>query len=424
MKYIYTSDISLETTFCECIFNNLPDAKGLWLPKNIPTINKIFINNLNQYSFIDIAKKVLDVFIEDIPKKNLHAIIEKSFTFLPELIKLDKDKFILELFHGPTFAFKDFGAAFMGNLYEYLSDSNINVITATSGDTGGAVANAFYNKKKIKVFVLYPKNKVSKLQEKQMTTLGNNIFPIEVEGTFDDCQKLVKKTLNDKNINIKIVSANSINIARLLPQVLYYFYLYKKLLEFNIKKNIVVSVPSGNLGNLTSGIIAKKMGIPIDKFICSLNSNKTFYDYIKLKQYNPRKSIQTLSSAMDVGNPSNFIRLKYLYNDDSIEKDIKCFFFSDNDTINSIINTDKDYNYLVDPHTAIGLCGVESFKTNNNYTYVTLSTAHPAKFKKEIESKTQIIVEIPKKLLELMHKTTNKITIKNDYNIWINILHL
>ena len=415
MKYIFTSNKDLQIDFKDCIFNNIIHQNGLWLPENIPKIDVKIINNK---SFIDIAKFILPKFITDIPENDLDKIIEKSFTFDPILKQLDENNYIGELFHGPTLAFKDFGASFMGNLYEYLADEEINVLTATSGDTGGAVASAFYNKKNIKVFILYPRNKISKLQQKQITSFGKNIFAVEFDGTFDDCQKIIKDTLTNKDI--KIVTANSINIARLLPQVLYYFHLYSQLQKYDIKKKIVFSVPSGNLGNLTSGIIAKKMGLPIDLFISSLNENKTFLNFLNTKVFEPKKSIETLSSAMDVGNPSNFIRLNYLYKDSNINDDIISFNFSDEETINKISEIYFKYNYLVDPHTAVGLCGIDKFN-NSNYINVTIATAHPAKFKYEIQNKLNLSIDVPKRLSIIENVNEYKSSIHNSEE-WINLL--
>jgi len=422
MKFIYSSNFNLVVDFNEAIFNNLPDREGLWMPEEIPKLDKSFIYNLDKYSFIEIAKTVLSKYITDIPQNDLYSIIEKSFYFTPKLVKLNNKQFILELFHGPTLAFKDFGAVFMGNLYDYLSKKEINIITATSGDTGGAVANAFYNKRNIKVFILYPKGKVSKLQEKQITTFGKNIFAIEVNGTFDDCQRLIKNTFTDKNISINLVSANSINIARLLPQTLYYFYLYSELLKRGIKEKIIVSVPSGNLGNITSGILAKKMGLPIDKFIAAVNINKTFYDFLQNGNYNPKTSIKTMSNAMDVGNPSNFIRIKYLYPILSeMKKDILSYYYNDKQTIKSIHEVYNKYNYLMDPHTSIGYCAIKQLsEVETDYIYIILSTAHPSKFKDEIQDNLKIKVDIPKRLKDIMNEKSYKISINNNYDEWIN----
>lgn len=418
MNYIFTSNKDLHVNFTDCIFDNIPHKNGLWLPENIP---KIDLNLIKDKSFIDIAKIILPQFITDIPLNDLNKIIEKSFTFEPKLHMLNKDNYICELFHGPTLAFKDYGASFMGNLYEYLAKEEINVITATSGDTGGAVASAFYAKKNIKVFILYPKDKVSKLQQKQITSLGKNIFAVEVDGTFDDCQKLVKDTFRNKELKMKIVSANSINIARLLPQTLYYVDLYVKLLNQNINKKIVVSVPSGNLGNLTSGIIAKKMGIPIDLFISSLNENKTFFNFLQNKIFEPKESIATLSSAMDVGNPSNFIRLNYLYEDSEIDKDIISFSFNDEETLAKIKDISQKYNYILDPHTAVGVCGIDKFN-NDEYVNVTLATAHPAKFKDEVQNRIELEIDVPERLACLENAKEYKSTIKNSEQDWINLL--
>lgn len=419
MKYIFTSKENLNGNFTDCVFDNIPEKNGLWLPKNIP---KIDVNEISNKSFLEIAKIILPKFITDIPINDLNKIIEKSFNFEPKLHSLNNSNFILELFHGPTLAFKDFGASFMGNLYEYLANEEINVITATSGDTGGAVASAFYSKKNIKVFILYPKNKISKLQQKQITSLGKNIFAVEVDGNFDDCQKLVKDTFRNKELGIKVVSANSINIARLLPQVLYYIHLYS-LIENKINnKKLVVSVPSGNLGNLTSGIIAKKMGIPIDLFISSLNENKTFFNYLNSKIYEPKESVRTLSSAMDVGNPSNFIRLNYLYKDSNINDDIISFNFTDEETINKIVEIKQKYNYIIDPHTAVGVCGIDKFN-NKDYINVTLATAHPAKFKEEVQSRINLAIEVPERLACLENANEYKSSIGNSKEEWINLLN-
>jgi len=432
MKFVYSSNENLITNFNDAVFNNLPEIGGLWMPEGIPQLDKNFINNLDKYNFIEIAKYVLSKFITDIPIDDLNLIIEKSYSFEPKLVKLNENQYILELFHGPSLAFKDFGAMFMGNLYSYLSKEEINIITATSGDTGGAVAHAFYNKKNIKVFILYPKGKVSKLQEKQLTTFGKNIFPIEIDGTFDDCQHLVKSTFNDKSIPIKIASANSINIARLLPQTLYYFYMYSELLKMNITEKIIVTVPSGNLGNITSGILAKKMGLPIDKFIAAVNINKTFYDFLKTGNYGANTSKRTLSNAMDVGNPSNFLRLDYLYPKvEEIRKDISSYYIDDLTTINSIKEVYKNYDYLMDPHTAVGYSSTRKFcedskahqkDDDKKFIYILLSTAHPAKFKEEIESNTNITVNVPERLKSIMNKKSNKFELGINFFEWKNKL--
>ena len=426
MKYIFDN---IESTFDKAIFNNLLHKDGLWMPETIPQIDTNFINNCDKYSYLEISKFILNKFIpEDIIKENdLNKIIEKSYNFEPKLVNFTDNISIFELFHGPTLAFKDFGVNFMANLYDYFvsDDMNINIINATSGDTGSAVANSFYNKNNIKVFILYPKNKISILQEKQICSLGKNIFPIEIDGSFDDCQMIVKQMLNETiNSKIKFISANSINIARLLPQITYYFYLYGRLKTINkIDKKIIVSVPSGNLGNLTAGLFAKKMGLPIHKFICALNLNNTFYNYLNTGKYISKKSVKTLSNAMDIGNPSNFIRIPQLYSYTELTDIVKSYFIDDNTTILNIENIYKKYNYILDPHSSVGYCAlqkyIEEINNNNNNHYVLLSTAHPIKFEKEINDNLSVKIDIikPKNIDILFSKETMKKTLSNEYNL-------
>jgi threonine synthase len=425
MIYIFDN---IESTFDKAIFNNLLHKDGLWMPETIPKIHPNFINNCDKYSYLEISKFILNKFIpEDIIKEtDLNKIIEKSYNFEPKLVNFTDNISIFELFHGPTLAFKDFGVNFMANLYDYFvsDDMNINIINATSGDTGSAVANSFYNKNNIKVFILYPKNKISILQEQQICSLGKNIFPIEIDGSFDDCQKIVKQILNETiNSKIKFISANSINIARLLPQITYYFYLYGRLKTINkIDKKIIVSVPSGNLGNLTAGLFAKKMGLPIHKFICALNLNNTFYNYLNTGNYISQKSVKTLSNAMDIGNPSNFIRIPQLYSYTELTDIVKSYFIDDNTTILNIENIYRKYNYILDPHSSVGYCALQNYIeeiNNNNNHYVLLSTAHPIKFEKEINDNLSEKIDIikPKNIDILFSKETMKKTLSNEYNL-------
>ena len=429
MKYIFDN---IESTFDKAIFNNLLHKDGLWMPETIPQIDPNFINNCDKYSYLEISKFILNKFIpkDIINETDLNKIIEKSYNFEPKLVNFTDNISIFELFHGPTLAFKDFGVNFMANLYDYFvsDDMNINIINATSGDTGSAVANSFYNKNNIKVFILYPKNKISILQEQQICSLGKNIFPIEIDGSFDDCQKIVKQILNETiNSKIKFISANSINIARLLPQITYYFYLYGRLKTINkIDKKIIVSVPSGNLGNLTAGLFAKKMGLPIHKFICALNLNNTFYNYLNTGNYISQKSVKTLSNAMDIGNPSNFIRIPQLYSYTELTDIVKSYFIDDNTTILNIENIYKKYNYILDPHSSVGYCALQNYieeinnnNNNNNNHYVLLSTAHPIKFEKEINDNLSEKIDIikPKNIDILFSKETMKKTVSNEYNL-------
>lgn len=420
MKYIFNN---IEGDLKDAIFNNVLDTKGLWLPKNIPLIDDDFLESCSNYSFIDISKYILKKYIPNyiIPENDLENIIEETYNFEPHIHDLNENISILELFHGPTLSFKDYGVNFMSNLYNYLLKENVNVINATSGDTGSAVANAFYNKKNIKVFVLYPKDKISLLQEKQIATLGKNVFPIEIDGSFDDCQFLVKKVLNQSiDAKNKFISANSINIARLLPQITYYFYTYAKI---QTKKKLVVCVPSGNLGNLTAGLLAKKMGLPIDKFICALNSNNTFYNYLNTGSYLPQKSVKTISNAMDIGDPSNFLRINKLFSFDELSKILKSYYIDDKTTIQNIENIFKEYNYTLDPHTSVGYCALKNYINENSdkdNKYILLSTAHPIKFEKEIKDNVSKPVNINKpknvNIDILMNKKSIKFVVKNNIN--------
>ena len=313
MKYYSTNNHNLSLSFRDAVLTGLADDGGLLLPERIPELGSDFISNLSNLSFTDICFEIASGFIEDeIKSSDLGTIVSDSINFPAPLVKLDDNISVLELFHGPTLAFKDFGARFMARVVEYFirnSDHTTNILVATSGDTGSAVANGFLGMEGIKVFVLYPGGKISQIQEKQITTLGENITAIEVDGSFDDCQDLVKKAFVDPELKKKInlSSANSINIGRLIPQTFYYFEGFRQLKKKS--GDVVFSVPSGNLGNLTAGIISKKMGLPIKKMIAAVNSNKTFFEFIKNSEFKPRATIRTYSNAMDVGNPNNFYRI-------------------------------------------------------------------------------------------------------------------
>ena len=333
---------------------------------------------------------------------------------------------ILELFHGPTLAFKDFGARFMARTMEKVVSNNnkeLNILVATSGDTGSAVANGFYNVEGINVIILYPSKKVSKIQEKQLTTLGKNIHAIELDGSFDQCQSLVKKAFLDLQLTkkIKLSSANSINIGRLIPQSFYYFNAYAKLKD---KNDVIISVPSGNFGNITAGLLSKMMGLPIKKFIASTNANKAVPDFIKNGFYKPCQTIQTISNAMDVGNPSNIKRIINLYDKiDLLKEDMLSWSFSDNDTINTIKMILKKYKYLLEPHGAVGLLGLENYTKNlSKHSGIFLGTAHPSKFLDVIEPEINQKVEIPERLKNILDKEKQSIKMKNNYTEFSNYL--
>ncbi|MBK8945125.1 MAG: threonine synthase [Ignavibacteriae bacterium] len=424
MQYYSTNNKNNKVNFREAILQGLANDKGLFMPEIISPLSKKIISNLTEFNFLEISFEIAKNFIEDeIPENDLKSIIENSISFEAPLVSLDENLSILELFHGPTLAFKDFGARFMARTMEYFlkgMNREITILVATSGDTGSAVANGFLNVDGIKVLVLFPSGKISKIQEKQITTLGNNITAIEVEGTFDDCQRLVKTAFVDDELKNKInlSSANSINIGRLIPQSFYYFESFKQIKNKN--KKIVYSVPSGNLGNLTAGLFAKEMGLPISKFIAATNKNDVFTKYINDGNFNPQSSIETLSNAMDVGDPSNFVRILDLYrNNHSLISDI--IFsksFSDEETLNKIQELHDDNNYIIDPHGAVGCLAFDQYKNkvNENIFCVVLETAHPAKFLNVFENNLSFSPDVPKKLLKCLNKNGSTIKVSSKYD--------
>jgi threonine synthase len=382
------------------------------MPITIPALPAAFFQRIPELFIQEIAVQVTRLFTEEtIPSETLSDIAKTAFSFPVPLVQLSNDTYVLELFHGPTLAFKDFGAQYMAGLLSYyLQDSNryTTVLVATSGDTGGAVAHAFYRKQGIRVVLLYPSGQVSRIQESQMATLGENIVALEVSGTFDDCQSLVKQAFRDQEVTsqLRFVSANSINIARLIPQSFYYFYAHGRLPR---SARVVFSVPSGNFGNLTAGLLAKRMGLPVDRFIAATNMNDTVPAYLDSGIFNPRASQRTLSNAMDVGNPSNFARILALYGSDfdRIKKDIWGERFTDDQTRAAIQELAMDYGYTGDPHTAIAYLGWKNFPKQRSQQGVFLSTAHPAKFDEE--------ARIPDRLLECLNKPKKSMRIPNDY---------
>ena len=423
MQYYSTNNKENKVSFKQAILQGLANDKGLFMPEKISRLPETFFKNLSHLSFQEIAFEVAKNFIEDeIPESDLQFIIENSISFEAPIIKLSDDLSILELFHGPTLAFKDFGARFMARTMEYFLkglNKEITILVATSGDTGSAVANGFLDVEGIKVLVLFPSGKISKIQEKQITTLGNNITAVEVEGTFDDCQRLVKTAFVDENLKSKInlSSANSINIGRLIPQSFYYFESYKQI--ENKDQKIVYSVPSGNLGNLTAGLFAKEMGLQINKFIAATNKNDVFTKFIGEGKFLPKASVETLSNAMDVGDPSNFARIIDLYKNDHkvISYLIFSKSFSDEETLNKIQYLYDNFKYVIDPHGAVGCLAFDQYKNtiNENVSGVVLETAHPAKFINVIEDNLNIIPEIPDRLKSCLNKIGNTIKISNQY---------
>lgn len=424
MKLYSTKNKGVEVSLEEAVFKGLPDDNGLYMPTAIPKLRDEFFKNIDKLSFQEIAFEVSKALIGDVVEpKVLKQIIDDVITFDAPVVKIEDNIYVLELFHGPSFAFKDFGARFMARLMSHFLEKkkrDINILVATSGDTGSAVAQGFLDMPGIKVTILYPSQKVSDIQEKQLTTLGRNITALEVNGTFDDCQRLVKEAFLDKELNQKIMltSANSINISRLIPQSFYYFYAYAKLKKEN--KPLIFSVPSGNFGNLCGGIIAKRMGLPIEKFVASTNMNDIVPYYLLNGIFQPRPSVKTISNAMDVGNPSNFARLMALYDTDieKIKKDIAGKAYTDEETRQAIKEIYTKKGYTMDPHGAVGYLGLKSYikETNSAANGVFLATAHPSKFIEVVEEVIGKKIELPTKLKEIIKKEKKSIPINPEFN--------
>lgn len=410
MKYYSTNGIVGNVSLDEAVIKGLAADKGLFMPEKIKLLPQEFFEQVDKMSLQEIAFSVAEAFFgEDIPVDDLRKIVYETLCFDIPIVQVKENIFSLELFHGPTLAFKDVGARFMARMLGYFvkggNSKRINVLVATSGDTGSAVANGFLNVDGVQVYVLYPKGKVSEIQEKQFTTLGNNITALEIDGCFDDCQALVKSAFMDEELRSKmfLTSANSINLARFLPQSFYYFWGYALLKRMGREREVVVSVPSGNFGNLTAGLFAKQMGLPVKYFIAANNRNDIFYNYLQTGEYNPHPSIATIANAMDVGNPSNFARVISLYNNDydAICKDISGGTFDDRQIAEAVKRVYGETGYLLDPHGACGYLALEE-RLGEGETGVFLETAHPAKFKETIEDILQQEIQIPEKLQEFM----------------------
>jgi len=417
MRYYSLSNSSPLTSFKKAVQNGIAPDRGLYFPEEITPISEDFINNISEYSNEEIAYEVIKQFIGDeIPTTILKEIIKKTISFDFPIVNLDKNIGSLELFHGPTMAFKDVGARFMSQCLEYFNQKkteDITVLVATSGDTGGAVANGFLNAKGVQVVILYPKGKVSEIQEKQLTTLGNNITALEVDGVFDDCQEMVKSAFLDKNISRNLTSANSINVARWLPQMFYFFFAYKQVA--NQYKDVVFSVPSGNFGNICAGFLAQKLGLPIKHFVASTNINDTVPQYLINGNYDPKPSKPTISNAMDVGNPSNFIRIQELFDNNlsSLKKSFSSYSFSDDETKIMMKSIHDKFNYISEPHGAIGYLGLKKHGLKTNEFGVFLETAHPVKFLQVVEETLTVNVEIPPQIKQVMSKEKVSILISN-----------
>ena len=419
MYYRSLNGKSKKVNFETAVKNGLAKDGGLYFPENVKPLDSNFIKNIGNYSNFEIGYKVIKQFIGDsINKNDLKEILSKTIDFNFPVVKLEKNIYSLELFHGPTLAFKDVGARFMANCLSYFNKnkSKLNtVLVATSGDTGAAVANGFYKVKGTNVVILYPKNKVSEIQERQLTTNKNNITALRVNGSFDDCQKIVKKAFIDKELNKKfnLTSANSINVARWLPQSLYYFFAYKELQ----KENLVFSVPSGNFGNICAGLIAEKLGLPIKHFIASTNINDTIPRYFKSQVFDPKPTIQTVSNAMDVSSPSNFVRIQEMFqNFKDLSKIMSSYSFDDIETLKMLKNVYEDKNYVLDPHGAVGYLGLKKYLSiNPEKIGIFLETAHPIKFSKDVEEVIKIKLDIPEEINKILLKEKKYIDI-DDYS--------
>lgn len=394
------------------------------MPTEFPILPSDFLR-FKQSSFQSLCFELASFLLRDsIPDPDLEKIIENSMSFEAPLISLSEQISVLELWHGPSLAFKDFGAQFMAQVMSYFNTGHelpLNILVATSGDTGGAVAAGFHNVPGINVIILYPKGKVSHLQEKQLTTFGGNITALEIEGTFDDCQTLVKQAFSDLSLNkdLRLTSANSINIARLIPQMFYYFEAFR-IIGYDTHNHVVFSVPSGNFGNLTAGLFAKKIGLPIKRFIASTNINDIIPTYLKTGQYIPRPSTETLANAMDVGNPSNFTRMLSLYGStwNNLKKDITGYSYTDKQTIGAIQMLYQTYNYTADPHSAIAFLGLSDFinaSLQKDIFGIFLSTAHPSKFKSTIDQALDLDSAIHPDLLKAATSPSIKIVLPADY---------
>ena len=423
MQYYSTNGKASLASLEKAVVKGLAEDKGLYMPERIKPLSKDFFDNIQDMSLQEIAYQVADCFFgEDVDAENLRRIVYDTLAFDIPLKEVEENIYSLELFHGPTLAFKDVGARFMARLLQYFlrkeGKETVNVLVATSGDTGSAVANGFLGVEGIRVYVLYPKGKVSPIQECQFTTLGKNITAIEVDGVFDDCQALVKNAFMDDELNAKmrLTSANSINVARFLPQSFYYFYAYAQLKKQGLADKVVCCVPSGNFGNICSALFGKRMGLPISRFIAANNANDIFYNYLKTGKYEPKPSTQTIANAMDVGDPSNFARILNLYekSHDAICKDISGATYSDQQIAETMRRCLAETGYQLDPH---GACGYQALKDGLQAGEVGffLETAHPAKFKQVVDDICGGDVAIPCPLQEFMKGTKQSLPMSKDF---------
>ena len=421
MRYYSTGGKAPLTGLREAVVRGLAEDRGLYMPERIPRLPDGFFETIGTRSFPDIACRVADAFFaEDIPAGDLHGIVRETLSFDCPLREVEPGIFALELFHGPTLAFKDVGARFMARMLRHFTrgTGDIRVLVATSGDTGSAVANGFLGVEGIRVFVLYPKGKVSPIQESQFTTLGQNITALEIDGCFDDCQALVKAAFADAELRTaqRLTSANSINVARFLPQAFYYFHAYAQLQRKGLADKVVCCVPSGNFGNLCAALFGKRMGLPVHRFIAANNANRVFYDFLQDGEYRPRASVQTLANAMDVGDPSNFARIWDLYGHDlrALRAEVSGATYTDGQIAETIRDCYARTGYVLDPH---GACGYRALKEGlrPGETGFFCETAHPAKFKDSVERILGAPVAVPERLAAFMQGTRRAVPLGKDY---------
>ena len=424
MIYYSTNKKAPVATLEKAVVKGLAEDRGLYMPEQIRQLPKEFFDNIQDMSFQELSYRVADAFFgEDVDAESLKRIVYDTLSFDCPVERVTDNIYSLELFHGPTLAFKDVGARFMARLLQYFikkegETNEVNVLVATSGDTGSAVANGFLGVEGIHVYVLYPKGKVSPIQECQFTTLGKNITAIEVDGVFDDCQALVKSAFMDEELNnhMKLTSANSINVARFLPQSFYYFNAYARMKALGLADNLVMCVPSGNFGNICSALFGRKMGLPVKRFIAANNANDIFYNYLQTGKYEPKASIQTLANAMDVGDPSNFARIYDLHNGshEAITEYISGATYKDEQIRTTMQQCYNETGYTLDPH---GACGYQALKDllKDGEVGVFCETAHPAKFKEKVDEIIGIDVEIPERLADFMKGTKQSVPLGKDF---------
>ncbi|WP_108869243.1 threonine synthase [Aquimarina aquimarini] len=419
MQYYSLNNDAPRVAFSQAVIKGLAPDRGLYFPEKITPLPSTFFENIENLDNVEIAYQAIQQFVGDeIPETELRDILADVLSFDFPVVEIENNIATLELFHGPTMAFKDVGARFMARCLEYFNKNNkkqVTVLVATSGDTGGAVANGFLGVEGVDVVILYPTGKVSEIQEKQLTTLGQNITALEVDGVFDDCQEMVKTAFLDTTItdHKQLTSANSINVARWLPQLFYFLLAYKQIKHKN--KNIVFSVPSGNFGNICAGIVAHKLGLPVSHFVASTNSNDTVVRYLETKEYTPKPSKATISNAMDVGNPSNFIRIQKLFDNSfsALSNNFSAYSFDDNQTRETMKTVYKKSEYICDPHGAVGYLGLKKHGISNDEYGIFLETAHPVKFLDVVEDTLNRSVDIPSQIQKVMHKKKHSIAIKS-----------